>query len=92
MIAGVSDQVTCRRCGARNRLKARGGAPGGLRPVCGRCGAPLVDEEQRGPLDYEAALPRPRDRRAENLRAIVLIFVVAAALTGLSELLLIMLR
>jgi len=86
MIAGVSDQVTCRNCGARNRLKARG-APGGLRPVCGRCGTPLGEDEPSA-----VAMAPPKDRRAENLRAIVLIVVVAAALTGLAELLLIMLR
>jgi ribosomal protein L40E len=92
MIAVVSNEVTCRKCGARNRLKGRGAPPGGLRPVCGRCGAPLGDDEP-SVLNYEsAAAGRPKDRRAENLRAIVLIVVVAAALTGLSELLLIMLR
>jgi hypothetical protein len=92
MIAGVSDQVTCRNCGARNRLKGRGGA-GGLRPVCGRCGTPL-GEDQPSVLNYEAAAAAPtlQDRRAENLRAIVLIVVVAAGLTGLAQLLLMILR
>lgn len=91
MIAVVSNEVTCRKCGARNRLKGSG-APGGLRPVCGRCGAPLGEDEP-SVLNYEStATGRPKDRRAENLRAIALIVVAAAALTGLSELLLIMLR
>jgi hypothetical protein len=91
MIASVSTEVTCRNCGARNRLKARG-ARGGARPVCGRCGAAL-GEEQPSVVNYEAAVgARPRDRRAENLRAILLIVVVAAALTGMAQLLLIMLR
>jgi hypothetical protein len=90
MIASVSNEITCRNCGARNRLKARG-APGGARPVCGRCGAPL-GEEQASVLNYEAAAAAPKDRRAQNRRAIVLIVVAAAALTGMAQLLLIMLR
>jgi ribosomal protein L40E len=87
MIASVSNEVTCRNCGARNRLKARG-APGGLRPVCGRCGAPLGDDD----APAAAVAGPPKDRRAENRRAIILIFVAAAALTGLAQLLLMMLR
>jgi ribosomal protein L40E len=91
MIASVSNEVTCRNCGARNRLKARG-APGGARPVCGRCGAPL-GEDQPSVLNYEAAAAAaPKNRRAENRRAIILIVVAAAALTGLAQLLLMILR
>jgi ribosomal protein L40E len=90
MIASVSNEVTCRKCGARNRLKARG-APGGARPVCGRCGAPL-GEEQPSVLNYEAAAAAPKDRRAENRRAIILIVMAAAALTGMAQLLLMILR
>jgi ribosomal protein L40E len=90
MIAVVSNEVTCRSCGARNRLKARG-APGGARPVCGRCGAPL-GEDQPSVLNYQAAAAPPKDRRAENRRAIILIVVAAAALTGMAQLLLIILR
>ena len=87
MIACVSNEVTCRRCGARNRLKARS-APGGLRPVCGRCGAPLGEDDAPA-----AAVAAPlKDRRAENRRAIILIVVAAAILTGVAQLLLMILR
>jgi hypothetical protein len=62
-------------------VKATGGA---LRPVCGRCGAPLGD-------DAPSAVPA-MDRTAENRRAMALIVIVAVALTGFAELLLIILR
>ena len=86
MIACVSNEVTCRKCGARNRLKARG-APGGARPVCGRCGAPLGEDDAPA-----AVASPPKDRQAENRRAIILIVVAAAALTGMAQLLLMILR
>jgi hypothetical protein len=81
----VIRQVTCATCGARNRLKQ---TSGGLRAVCGRCGAALGEEGGSARGSSEASVPR---MRLSNGQTLLLIGVVALALTGVAELLLIML-
>ena len=84
----MTNQVTCRKCGARNRLKA---ASGGMTAVCGRCGTPLVATIDI-PSAAGAAPARAHARqRLSNAQVLVVIGVVALALTGMAEVLLLML-
>jgi hypothetical protein len=88
----MTNTVTCRKCGARNRLKA---SAGGATPVCGRCGTPLVEtiEISSAAGGPAAAAPARGVGRAKlsNAQVLVVIGVVALALTGMAELLLLML-
>jgi hypothetical protein len=79
----MSSEVKCGNCGARNRLKA---TSGGLAPICGKCGAPLRASTAAAPVS--AILPRAR---LSNAQMLVVIGMVALALTGVAELLLMIL-
>jgi hypothetical protein len=87
----MTNQVTCRKCGARNRLKA---SAVGKTPVCGRCGTALVEtiEIPSAAPGGETTPARGLGRgRLSNAQVLVVIGVVALALTGMAELLLLML-
>ena len=78
----MTNPITCKNCGARNRLKT---TSGGMTPVCGRCGVPLLATASPQPT------LTPAPSRLSNTQTLLVIGVFALALTGLAELFLMLL-